>query len=102
MGEKERLWGGCLMSRHTMIPPNAAGLAKAINFFGNQANLARALGVHPSMITFWGAGARGMTAECAHKIELLTNEAVIREELLPEIFDRSWSKQKQQQDEHHG
>jgi DNA-binding transcriptional regulator YdaS (Cro superfamily) len=87
---------------NTKIVPNAAGLAKTINFFGNKANLARALGFHPSMITFWGTGARGMTAECAHKIELLTHEAVIREELLPEIFDRSWSTQKQQQDKHHG
>lgn len=71
-------------------------LQKVINQFGGDKALGKKLGVSRFAVYTWKVGLRNMPAEMAFRMEKLTNGLVLREELLPEIFDRSWSKQKLQ------
>ncbi|TQN51877.1 putative protein YdaS [Acidithiobacillus thiooxidans ATCC 19377] len=71
-------------------------LQKVINHFGGDTALGKKLGVSRFAVYTWKVGLRNMPAEMAFRMEKLTDGLVLREELLPEIFDRSWSKQKLQ------
>jgi DNA-binding transcriptional regulator YdaS (Cro superfamily) len=48
--------------------------------------LARALGVHPSLVSQWKTGRRRVSADTAVRIERATHGAVTRFDLRPEIF----------------
>ncbi len=72
---------------------NTEALQKALGIFQyNQRAFAEKLGYHESALSLVINGKRGLTPALAIKMEVATEEAVLREELLPEIFDRSWSK----------
>ena len=60
------------------------GLQKAIDHFGSQAALARALGVVPMAVSNWKD--RRVPAEQCKAIEDATAGAVKRHELRPDIF----------------
>jgi DNA-binding transcriptional regulator YdaS (Cro superfamily) len=51
-----------------------------------QAEFAREIGVHPSLICLWLKKRRVITAEMAVRIELATDGKVTREELRPDLF----------------
>ncbi|MEB8487354.1 YdaS family helix-turn-helix protein [Acidithiobacillus ferriphilus] len=71
---------------------NTEALQRALGIFQhNQRAFAEKLGYHESALSLVINGKRGLTPALAKKIEVATEEAVLREELLPEIFDRSWS-----------
>lgn len=59
-------------------------LQRAIDHFGNQSALARAIGVTPQMVTNWKD--RGIPAEQAVKIEHATSGAITVRELRPDLY----------------
>ena len=59
-------------------------LFKAIQYFGSQAKLAKALGVTPMAISQWKK--RGVTLDAAKNIEEKTNGFVTRYQLRPDYF----------------
>jgi DNA-binding transcriptional regulator YdaS (Cro superfamily) len=59
-------------------------LKPAIEFFGNQAKLAKAMKLHPMAITQWKR--RGMPPARAKEISDLTNGAIKPSDLLPNFF----------------
>lgn len=59
-------------------------LDRAVEHFGSQVKLAEALDVHPMAVSHWRK--RGLPVIRARQIEDVTEGAVTREELLPEIF----------------
>lgn len=61
------------------------GLDAAIKHFGSQASLAKAVGVVPMAISNWKK--RGVPPEKAKAIEKVTDGAVKRHQLRPDIFD---------------
>ena len=60
-----------------------SALEKAINYFGNQAQMAEALGVVRMTISQWKV--RGVPPHRAVDIEKATKGAVTRQELRPDI-----------------
>ena len=66
-------------------------LHKALGIFEHQRAFAEKLGYHESALSLILNHKRGLSPALAVKIEVATDSAVLREELLPEIFDRSWS-----------
>lgn len=67
-------------------------LIKAAQFFGNQRKLALAIGASPVLVNQWMHQSTTFRPEWAVRIEKASRGAVLREELLPDVFDRSWSK----------
>ncbi|MEY2336339.1 YdaS family helix-turn-helix protein [Acidithiobacillus ferrianus] len=71
---------------------NTEAMQKALGIFQhNQRAFAKKLGYHESALSLVINCKRGLTPALAVKIEEATDSAVLREELLPKIFDRSWS-----------
>jgi DNA-binding transcriptional regulator YdaS (Cro superfamily) len=71
---------------------NTEALQKALGIFQyNQRAFAEKLGYHESALSLVINGKRGLSPALAIKMEEATDSAVLREELLPEIFDRTWS-----------
>ncbi len=70
---------------------NIEALRKALDIFPHQRAFAEKLGYHESALSLIFSGKRGLSPALAAKIEVATDSAVLREELLPEVFDRSWS-----------
>ncbi len=68
-------------------------MEKVIHYLDGPLIMSRKLGVSRFAVYTWRAGIRNMPAEVAVRIEKLTDGLVLREELLPEIFDRSWSRE---------
>ena len=66
----------CNMNKHAF--------QAAVEFFGSQGKMAKALGIEPMTVSQWKA--RGLPPKRAAEIERLTNGKVTRAELLPEIF----------------
>lgn len=64
------------------------GLRQAISYFGTQTELANKLGRDKSTVTSWLKRRRKITAETAIKIENITNKAVMREDLRPDLFNK--------------
>ena len=62
-----------------------SGLEQAVEFFNGPAKMARALKVTPPTLTQWRGGARPIPLDRAMQIERLTNGAVTREELRPDV-----------------
>ncbi|WP_434779058.1 transcriptional regulator [Neisseria sp. Ec49-e6-T10] len=62
------------------------GLEKAILYFGSQAALGRQLGLQRSAINSWVKKRSIIPAETAISIEKITNGAVSREDLRPDLF----------------
>ncbi len=60
------------------------GLTRAIQYFGSQAKLAKALGVVPMAVHNWKK--RGLPIAWAPEIERATNGLVTRQDLRPDIF----------------
>ncbi|MCU0939710.1 MAG: helix-turn-helix domain-containing protein [Burkholderiaceae bacterium] len=56
-----------------------AGFAKAVEFFGSQADLARALGVTPQAVTQWRE--RGFSPRSAVKLDRITAGALPAREM---------------------
>ena len=61
-------------------------LQKAVLFFGNKTNLARAIGKN-HMYVARAVKAGTVTAEVARDIEKASNGAITRKELRPDIFE---------------
>jgi DNA-binding transcriptional regulator YdaS (Cro superfamily) len=61
-------------------------LQKAIELLGSQVALAKALGVTPMAVSQWKD--RGIPAERCPDIERVTNGAVRREDLRPDLFEK--------------
>lgn len=61
-------------------------IQKAVELLGSQQKLAEAAGVSAQAVSFWVAGARMISPECAIKIEQATEGAVTRNHLRPDIF----------------
>jgi DNA-binding transcriptional regulator YdaS (Cro superfamily) len=59
-------------------------LQPAIDYFGNQAKLARAMGLDPMSVTQWKR--RGLPLKRAIEISKLTNGTVKPVDLLPQYF----------------
>lgn len=62
-------------------------LKTAIETFGSQSGLARAIGVTPAMVSQWVLGQRPISALSAKAIEIATKGKVCRHHLRPDIFD---------------
>ena len=63
------------------------GLDKAINYFGSQSSMAKALGLTPMAVSNWKK--RGIPAERVLSIEEATHGAVTRLELRPDLYRES-------------
>lgn len=63
---------------------NAILLAATV--VGSQALLAKALGVHRTTVNSWVHGRNKIPAETAIQIEKITNSAVTRQDLRPDLF----------------
>lgn len=61
-------------------------MRRALAMYGTQRKLAEAMGVSFQAVSFWLTGARRVSAECAVKIEAITNGQVKRAELRPDLF----------------
>lgn len=59
-------------------------IQRACDVVGGQANLARAIGVTPSMVNQWGAGLRPIPLDRCVDIERATGKQVTCEELRPD------------------
>lgn len=78
---------------------HTVAILKAIAIHGStHKDFARSLGVHNSLVSHWLSGRTKVTPIMAKNIEMLTHGQVLREDLLPEIFDRSWPIDQSQQD----
>ena len=58
----------------------------AVKAVGNQAQLARAIGVSAVFVSQMRSGTKSVPAELCPKIELATKRQVTREQLRPDIF----------------
>ena len=67
-------------------------LVKAAEFFGSQIKLALAIGASPVLVSQWMHQSTTLRPEWAVRIEQASRGAVLREELLPDLFDRTWSR----------
>ena len=70
---------------------NRDALIKAAQLFGSQKNLALAIGASPVLVNQWMQQSTTFRPEWAVLIEQASRGAVLREELLPDLFDRAWS-----------
>ena len=61
-------------------------LERASTIAGSQSELARSLGVNRALINHMTAGRRSVTAEMAVAIEKITEGAVSRADLRPDLF----------------
>ena len=61
-------------------------LERASNIAGSQSDLARALGVNRALVNHMTAGRRNVTAEMAVAIEKITEGAVSRADLRPDLY----------------
>lgn len=59
----------------------------AASVVGSQALLAKELGVHRTTVNSWVHGRNKIPAETAIKIEKITNFAVTRQDLRPDLFE---------------
>lgn len=59
-------------------------LQLAIDYFGNQEKLAKALGIHAMTTTQWKK--RGIPPKRAKQIEQVTNGQIKAKDLLPDLF----------------
>ena len=57
---------------------------------GAAAAIARAVGVHPVMVSQWAAGLKAVPAERCAAIEEATGRAVTRKDLRPDDWLRIW------------
>ncbi|WP_434779023.1 transcriptional regulator [Neisseria sp. Ec49-e6-T10] len=62
------------------------GLKKAISYFGTQVELGRKLGVTKSAVTSWKKKRNQIPAHIAVSIEKITDGAVSREDVRPDLF----------------
>ncbi len=65
---------------------NRAALQRAIDIFGNQAELASEIGCSKSSVTDWKTGRNWMTYETAAKIEKSTKSKVT----IKQLISRDW------------
>jgi DNA-binding transcriptional regulator YdaS (Cro superfamily) len=63
---------------------NKHAFKAAVDYFGSQGKMAKALGIEPMTVSMWKK--RGLPAYRAVEIERMTLGKVTRAELLPEIF----------------
>lgn len=61
-------------------------ILRAIDHFGSQAALARAVGVYTSFVSHWATNRRPVPAKWCRLIEQATDGAVTRYELREDIF----------------
>lgn len=59
----------------------------AANIIGSQSLLAKKLGVHRTTVNSWIHGRNQIPAETAIRIEKLTNSAITRKDLRPDLFE---------------
>jgi len=66
-----------------------SGIVKAVNFFGNQNRMAKALGVSRQSVTFWVNGKAKISPVNVLKINKITRGAISPSELRPDIYPPS-------------
>jgi DNA-binding transcriptional regulator YdaS (Cro superfamily) len=64
----------------------AAGMKRAISLAGSQEALAERLGVSQAAVSYWLTQAKAVPAERAVQIEAVTDGAVSRKELRPDLW----------------
>ena len=84
--------GGRKCGRKNSGCVNRDVLIKAAQLLGSQKKLALAIGASPVLVNQWMHESTTFRPEWAVLIEQASRGAVLREELLPSLFDRSWSK----------
>lgn len=62
-------------------------LQKAVNFFGSQSGLAKAVGKKQGHVWWWLNKSTRVPVEIALRIEKATRGEISREELRPDLFD---------------
>lgn len=63
------------------------GVKKAIEIFGTQTALADRIGVTQGAVSYWLAGGKLVPPKRAVQIEAVTNGAVTRKELRPDLWN---------------